>query len=114
MQSSRSLPFSCVLACAAAGACGGGKGPAVNTGSGNAPGVACGDSAPWVSSGAPQVSLAVDAASPGATWSRFYEGAVATDHANTILTAAWGRNAQAALKKVTTRPGFATRASTAS
>ena len=50
--------------------------------------------------------MTADAASPGAQWSRFYEGAVATDHANTILTAAWGRNAQNALKKGHDEAGF--------
>jgi xylan 1,4-beta-xylosidase len=97
------------------GACGGGGKGMMGTGgigvpglggSGNAVGVACGDSAPWVASGTPDVALAVDAASPGPTWSRFYEGAVATDHANTILTGAWGRNAQNALKKGHDEAGF--------
>ena len=54
----------------------------------------------------PAVTLTVDAASPGAAWNRFYEGAVATDHANTILTGAWGRNAQDALKKGHDEAGF--------
>ena len=76
-------------------------------GTGNVPGDACGeDGAPWVTSGTPAVTLTVDAASPGAAWNRFYEGAVATDHANTILTAAWGRNAADALKKGHDQAGF--------
>src|SRR5262245_28643166 len=126
MQSSRALPFSpgwlCGLAAAAlaafgGGACGGGGkgngmmgtggiGGIAPGGTGNAVGVACGDSAPWVASGTPEVTLTVDAASSGPTWSRFYEGAVATDHANTILTGAWGRNAQNALKKGHDEAGF--------
>ncbi len=114
MQSSRLLPFSYGLLCASVavgllGACGGGGGGTGGTGgggTGNVPGVACGDAAPWVTSGTPAVTLAVDAASPGAAWNRFYEGAVATDHANTLLTGAWGRNAQNALKKGHDEAGF--------
>jgi xylan 1,4-beta-xylosidase len=114
MHSSRILPFSYCLFALTAGACGGGGNKVTGmggiggsiTGAGNAPGVGCGDSAPWVGTGSPAVTLAVDAASPGATWSRFYEGAVSTDHANTILSAAWGRNAQDALKKGHDEAGF--------
>ena len=121
MQSSRVLPFSCgVLAALALGACGGGGskgmggmgglgglGGGLGTGAtGNAPGVVCGDAPPWTTSGTPAVTLTVDGASPGAAWSRFYEGAVATDHANTILTSAYGRNAAAALRKGHDEAGF--------
>jgi len=85
------------------GACGGGGG-------GPAPkpvvGVACTDSAPYATSGSAEVALTVDASAAGADWSRFYEGAVATDHANTILSSAWGRNAQEALKKGHDQAGF--------
>jgi len=103
------------LAVLSLGACGGGGGGGARGGTGglgglggagNAVGLACGDAAPWVTSGTPAVTLTVDAASPGATWNRFYEGAVATDHANTILSGAWGRNAQAALKKGHDEAGF--------
>ena len=73
---------------------------------GNAPGIACGTRRRGRRRGTPAVTLTVDAASPGATWNRFYEGAVATDHANTLLTAAWGRNAQNALKKGHDEAGF--------
>jgi len=66
----------------------------------------CGDAAFWTKSGSPAVTLTVDASSPGTAWSRFYEGAVATDHANTILDGAWGRNAAAALKKGHDQAGF--------
>ena len=70
---------------------GGGTGGTGGGGTGNVAGVACGDAAPWVDAvEAAQVTLTVDAASPGAAWSRFYEGAVATDHANTILSARVG------------------------
>jgi xylan 1,4-beta-xylosidase len=48
----------------------------------------------------------VNAGSKGAAWSRFYESAVATDHANTILTTAYGRNIQAALRKGHDQAGF--------
>jgi xylan 1,4-beta-xylosidase len=111
MQSSRVLPFYWLtsifaLAALGAGACGGGKGPSGGGGTGNAPGVACGDTPPWTTSGQPGVTLTVDGSSPGAAWNRFYEGAVATDHANTILSAAWGRNAQNALKKGHDEAGF--------
>jgi xylan 1,4-beta-xylosidase len=116
MQSSRVLPFSSGVGIAAAvaigmlgAACGGGGkagGLGGAGGAGNAPGVACGDSAPYTNGGTPDVALAVDAASPGAAWSRFYEGAVATDHANTILSSAYGRNAAAALKKGHDQAGF--------
>jgi xylan 1,4-beta-xylosidase len=95
------------------GACGGGggggqagNGGGGTGGAGNAVGVACGDAPPWATTGTPAVTLTVDASSPGASWSRFYEGAVATDHANTILSGAWGRNAQSALKKGHDEAGF--------
>ncbi|HXU01247.1 MAG TPA: hypothetical protein VN903_09660, partial [Polyangia bacterium] len=108
---------------AAVGACGGGGskgmggmggmgglrglGGGIGTGAtGNAPGVVCGDAPPWTTDGTPAVTLTVNAASPGAAWSRFYEGAVATDHANTILSSAYGRNAAAALKKGHDEAGF--------
>jgi xylan 1,4-beta-xylosidase len=112
MQSSRVLPF--LWLSTIAGACGGGGGKGMGGaagfggagGGGNAPGVACGDSAPWTTSGTPGVTLTVDAAATGMPWSRFYEGAVATDHANTLLSSAYGRNAQASLKKGHDQAGF--------
>jgi len=110
MTSSRLLPFGlAVLGGVAAGACGGGNGLTGSGGTGgggNAPGALCEGPGPWKTQGSPQVTLTVDAAAPGAAWSRFYEGAVATDHANTILSAAWGRNAQNALKKGHDEAGF--------
>ena len=112
MTSSRLLPFSFALLCGlAAGTCGGGGsggagGGGGTGGGGNAPGVLCEGPGPWTTKGSPQVTLTVDASAPGAAWSRFYEGSVATDHANTILSAAWGRNAQNALKKGHDEAGF--------
>ena len=117
MQSSRVLPFSrgllgimaavSLAALGGGGACGGGGGKGTGgTGGGTTPGALCSGDAPWTTSGAPAVTLTVDAASPGAAWNRFYEGAVATDHANTILAGAWGRNAQNALKKGHDEAGF--------
>jgi xylan 1,4-beta-xylosidase len=108
MPSSRLLPFCLTLLCGAVGgACGGGSGGGTGTGGGgNAPGVLCEGAPPWTTQGSAQVTLTVDAAAPGAQWSRFYEGAVATDHANTILSATWGRNAQDALKKGHDEAGF--------
>jgi xylan 1,4-beta-xylosidase len=114
MTSSRLLPFSFALLCAAladacssdAGGGGGGGGTGGTGGGGNAPGVLCEGPGPWKTQGSPKVTLTVDAAATGAPWDRFYEGAVATDHANTILSAAWGRNAQGALKKGHDEAGF--------
>ena len=112
MTSSRLLPFSFALLCGlAAGTCGGGGsggagGGGGTGGGGNAPGVLCEGPGPWTTKGSPQVTLTVDASAPGAAWSRFYEGSVATGHANTILSAAWGRNAQNALKKGHDEAGF--------
>jgi xylan 1,4-beta-xylosidase len=88
--------------------CGGGKSsPTGMGGTGGTPvGVACGDPAPYTTGGTPAVSLTVDAASPGMPWSRFYEVAVATDHANTVLNTHWNRNIQAALKRGHDEAGF--------
>jgi len=112
MQSSRLLPFFVMAVGAlAAGACGGSGGSKPGglggaAGAGNAPGAACANPAPWTTTGTADVSLSVDASATGAAWSRFYEGAVATDHANTILSSAYGRNAAAALKKGHDQAGF--------
>ena len=99
MQSSRVLPFILASrrAVALIGACGGGGNKGTGgTGGGGAGGTGnvvatnCGDAtaAPWTTSGTPAVTLAVDGATTGAAWNRFYESAVATDHANTILSTA--------------------------
>jgi xylan 1,4-beta-xylosidase len=118
MQSSRTLPFSwcfrvgtcLVLGALAAGACGGGAasggGLGGAGGAGNAPGALCAGDAPYTTGGTAAVALTVDASATGAPWSRFYEGAVATDHANTILSSAYGRNAAAALQKGHDQAGF--------
>jgi xylan 1,4-beta-xylosidase len=95
------------VAVAFTGACGSGKGGTGSGGTGNVSATNCGDApAPWTKSGTPAVTLSVDGATTAQTWDRFYEGAVATDHANTILSSAWGRNAQAALKKGHDLAGF--------
>ena len=90
----------------AGGMAGGTAGTTGAAGSTAAVGVACTGTAPWVTTGTAAVNLTVNAGSRGAAWSRFYEGAVATDHANTILTTAYGRNIQGALKKGHDQAGF--------
>jgi xylan 1,4-beta-xylosidase len=68
-------------------------------------GVTCSGTAPW-GTGNGDVQLAVDAGQKGQAWNRFYEKGVALDHANTLLTTAYGRNASAALKKGHDQAGF--------
>gem|GEM_PF-536670 len=68
-------------------------------------GMACTGTALW-GTGNGDVQLVVDAGQKGQAWNRFYEKGVALDHANTILTTAYGRNAQAALKKGHDQAGF--------
>ena len=82
---------------------GGGSGGLSSTG-GSGP-QACSGTAPW-STGNGDVQIAVDASKKGSAWSRFYEKGVACDHANTLLSTAYGRNAQAALKKGHDLAGF--------
>jgi xylan 1,4-beta-xylosidase len=108
MRSSRLFPFSLAFVAAAfAGACGGGQGGNGGGATGNVTATNCVDApAPWTRTGTPAVTLTVDGATTAQAWSRFYEGAVATDHANTILSSAWGRNAQAALQKGHDLAGF--------
>jgi xylan 1,4-beta-xylosidase len=65
----------------------------------------CSDLPPW-GKGDGDVQLVVDAGHKGQTWSRFYENGVALDHASTILTTAYGRNVQSALKKGRGQAGF--------
>jgi xylan 1,4-beta-xylosidase len=72
----------------------------------DAPPGPCADAAPWTRNGTPAVQIRVDAGAPGRAWSRFYETAVAADHAHTLLCTAWGRNAQSALKKAHAQAGF--------
>jgi len=69
-----------------------------------APG-ACADAAP-AASGAATVTLAVDAGTSLGPWNRFYERTVASDHANTYLCTAYGRNIQNALRKAHAQAGF--------
>ncbi len=67
---------------------------------------ACADAPPWTTNGTPGVELPVDAALLGPAWNRFYERAVASDHANTLLCTAYGRNIQNALRKGHAQVGF--------
>jgi len=75
-------------------------------GAGGAPGVACTGTSPFTTTGTPASHLVVDAGQKGQAWNRFYEKVVAADHANTVLTTAYGRNIQAALKKGHDQAGF--------
>jgi xylan 1,4-beta-xylosidase len=86
------------------GAGGGGMGGA--GGAAPPPGVACAGTSPWTTTGTPATRLVVDAGQRGNPWSRFYEKVVASDHANTLLTTAYGRNAQLAIKKGHDQAGF--------
>jgi xylan 1,4-beta-xylosidase len=74
-------------------------------GAGGVVGQACGGSAPW-GTGASDYQIVVDAGQKGTAWSRFYEKGVACDHAHTLISTAYGRNAQAALKKGHDQAGF--------
>ena len=56
--------------------------------------------------GAATVTLAVDAGASVGAWNRFYERTVASDHANTLLCTAYGRNIQNALRKAHAQAGF--------
>ena len=70
------------------------------------PGVACSGTSPITTTGTAASHLVVDAGQKGQAWNRFYEKVVAADHANTVLTTAYGRNIQAALKKGHDQAGF--------
>ena len=70
------------------------------------PGAACTGTSPLTTAGTAASHLVVDAGQKGLAWNRFYEKVVAADHANTILTTAYGRNIQAALKKGHDQAGF--------
>jgi xylan 1,4-beta-xylosidase len=85
-----------------AGAAGSSGGIAVDPTSGTK---ACAGDAPWTTGDA-EVTLTVDAGTREAAWSRYYEKGVAADHANTVLSTAWGRNIQGALKKGRDLAGF--------
>jgi len=66
---------------------------------------ACAGTAP-AASGAAEVTLAVDAGAALGAWNRFYERAVAADHAHTFLCTKYGRNIQNALRKAHAQAGF--------
>ena len=66
---------------------------------------ACSDTAPTASTPA-DATLTVDASNSAGPWNRFYEKAVASDHAHTILCTAYGRNIQNALRKAHAQAGF--------
>jgi len=70
-----------------------------------APG-ACTDAAPTAPSAAAEITLAVDAGTSTRAWNRFYEKAVASDHAHTYLCTSYGRNIQNALRKAHAQIGF--------
>ncbi|HVZ87131.1 MAG TPA: hypothetical protein VHG72_09180 [Polyangia bacterium] len=72
---------------------------------GGTPGQACAGTAPWTTASG-DVQIVVNAGQKGQPWSRFYEMAVASDHANTILSTAYGRNSQGAIKKAHDQAGF--------
>jgi xylan 1,4-beta-xylosidase len=71
-----------------------------------APVGACLDAPPASPGTAATVTLAVDAGAAVRPWNRFYEKAVAVDHAHTLLCTAYGRNAQNALRKAHAQAGF--------
>jgi len=85
----------------------GGSGAGGAAGAAPLPGMACAGASPWTTTGTPGTSLVVNAGQRGQPWNRFYEKVVASDHANTILATAYGRNVQAALKKGHDQAGFA-------
>lgn len=76
-----------------------------SSGSGGVVGAACAGSPPW-GTGSGSYQITVDAAQRLAPWNRYYEKGVACDHANTLLNTAYGRNAQAALRKGHDQAGF--------
>lgn len=82
-----------------------GGGSTSSSGGGGVVGQACGGAAPW-GTGAGDTQIVVDAGQKGTAWSRFYEKGVACDHAHTLISTAYGRNAQAALKKGHDQAGF--------
>jgi len=71
-----------------------------------APVGACLDAPPSSPGTTATVTLAVDAGASVRSWNRFYEKAVAVDHAHTLLCTAYGRNAQNALRKAHAQAGF--------
>jgi xylan 1,4-beta-xylosidase len=51
-------------------------------------------------------SIAVDAQQQAGQWNRFYEQVISTDHMNTMLSSAYGRNMQNALRRGAIECGF--------
>ena len=51
-------------------------------------------------------SITVDAGQPLGQWNRFYEQLISTDHMHTMLSTAYGRNMQNALRRGVTECGF--------
>jgi xylan 1,4-beta-xylosidase len=84
---------------------GGSRATGGTSSTGGVPGQTCSSTAPWTT-GNGDYQITVDAGQRGAAWSRFYEKGVASDHANTVLSTAWGRNIQNALKKGHDQAGF--------
>jgi len=91
---------------AAGGSATGGRGGSGGSAPVGVQGKPCRDTAPYTTGGTADYTIAVDAGQKGAAWSRFYEAGVAADHANTVLSTAWGRNIQGALKKGHDQAGF--------
>ncbi|HXU02504.1 MAG TPA: hypothetical protein VN903_16180 [Polyangia bacterium] len=120
--------FLAVSACAkdpayktgSAGSGGGTAGTGSGGSAGGTPVAMCSDPQPWTAPAAPttcagaaptasgpaEFTLAVDAGTALGTWNRFYEKAVAVDHAHTFLCTAYGRNVQNALRKAHAQAGF--------
>lgn len=72
---------------------------------GGVPGQTCSGTAPYTT-GDGDYQITVDAGQRGPTWNRFYEKGVALDHANIILSTAFGRNIQNAMRKGHDQAGF--------
>jgi len=71
-----------------------------------APPAACTDAPPATPATPVYATIAVDAGTAVGAWNRFYEKAVAADHAHTLICTAYGRNAQNALRKAHAQAGF--------
>jgi xylan 1,4-beta-xylosidase len=67
---------------------------------------ACADAPPAPPGTAADVTIAVDTGTAAGAWNRFYEKAVASDHAHTVICTAYGRNIENALRKAHAQAGF--------
>jgi xylan 1,4-beta-xylosidase len=67
---------------------------------------ACTDAPPATPTAAADATITVDGGTAMGAWNRFYEKAVAADHAHTLLCTAYGRNIQNALRKAHAQAGF--------